>query len=114
MQMNNFQQAIEVLNEEGYSILQIQVNDSGEYMFFIAYRFQEAYFNSAQSVDFNTVEGINITNFLMQNASLSNNRANFLGILKKILVERIIIRLTFSKNIKWYKWDAANTGKKIF
>lgn len=114
MQMNNFQQAIEVLNEEGYSILQIQVNDSGEYMFFIAYRFQEAYFNSAQSVDFNTVEGINITNFLTQNASLSNNRANFLGILKKILVERIVIRLTFSKNIKWYKWDAANTGKKIF
>ncbi len=114
MQMNNFQQAIEVLNEEGYSILQIQVNDSGEYMFFIAYRFQEAYFNSAQSVDFNTVEGINITDFLSRNVSSANNRANFLAAFEKILVERIVIRLTFSKNIKWYKWDAANTGKKIF
>lgn len=114
MQMNNFQQAIEVLNEEGYSILQIQVNDSGEYMFFIAYRFQEAYFNSAQSVDFNTVEGINITNFLMQNASLSNNRTNFLGILNRILDSTAFTRLTFSKNIKWYKWDATDVSKKIF
>jgi len=43
MQMNNFQQAIEVLNEEGYSILQIQVNTE-EYLFFFCIPFPRKFF----------------------------------------------------------------------
>jgi len=113
MQLNDFQQAIEVLNDSGYSILQIQVNTQ-EYLFFLASRFQESFSSSASSVDFNVVEGINVTDFLYRNATSSNNKVNFLAALEKILVERIVIRLTFSKDVKWFKWDAANTGKKIF
>ena len=113
MQMNNFQQAIEVLNEEGYSILQIQVNTE-EYLFFFVFRFQESFFNTASSVDFNTVEGINVTDFLSRNVSSANNRANFLAAFEKFLAEKNVTRLTFSKNVIWYKWDAANVSKKIF
>ena len=60
MEINIYQKAIEQLVLEGYTILQIQ-QPSGEVLYFNVWKWQESYFNTAQSIDFNTVEGINIT-----------------------------------------------------
>ena len=69
MEINIFQKAIEQLVLEGYTILHI-IQPNGETLYFNVYKWQEGYFNTAQSVDFNTVEGVNITEFLIKMLSV--------------------------------------------
>ncbi len=104
---NLYQQAIESLIREGFEVLKI-VEDNGYELYFIVYKFQEAYFNSAQSVEFNTVEGINITAFLNKNLNISQNYSQFIGALNNELERLDIVRLQFNKKIEWYKWSTPN------
>lgn len=101
---NLYQQAIESLIREGFDVLKI-VESNGYEFYFIVYKFQEAYFNSAQSVEFNTVEGINITAFLNKNLNISQNHSQFIGALNNELERLDIVRLQFNKKIEWYKWS---------
>ena len=55
MKVNEYQKAIEQLTLEGYVILQIEASP-GHFLFFNVYKWQEGYFNTAQSIEFNTVE----------------------------------------------------------
>ncbi len=55
MEYNIFQKAIEQLVMEGNVILQVVMPD-GESLYFAVYKWQEGYFNTAQSIDFNTVD----------------------------------------------------------
>lgn len=52
MEYNIFQKAIEQLVMEGNTILQVVMPD-GESLYFAVYKWQEGYFNTAQSIDFN-------------------------------------------------------------
>lgn len=112
MELNIYQKAIEQLVLEGYSILQI-IQPSGETLYFNVYKWQESYFNTAQSIDFNTVEGINITEFLSKNAAMCNNRLEFLSHFEKEMTDGILVHCEFTKNSTWYKWSASNGTKKI-
>lgn len=103
--INLFQKAIEQLVLEGFSILQI-VEPTGQTLFFNVYKWQEGYYNSVQSIDFNTVEGVNITDFLSKNAALFTNRTNFTTLFNKVLTDGVVIRCQFSKDSIWYKWSA--------
>ena len=60
MEVNIYQKAIEQLVSEGYSILQI-VQPSGQTLYFNIYKWQESYFNTAQSIDFNTALVLNFS-----------------------------------------------------
>lgn len=112
MELNIYQKAIEQLVLEGYSILQI-IQPSGETLYFNVYKWQESYFNTAQSIDFNTIEGINITEFLSKNAVICNNRLEFLSHFEKEMTDGVLVHCEFTKNSTWYKWSAPNSTKKI-
>lgn len=104
--MNSYQGAIERLTLEGYTILQI-TQTGGETLYFNVFKWTEGYFNTAQSVDFNTVEGVNITEFFRKNAALVYDGVNFLSMFQKVMEQSNVIRCEFSKESIWYKWSAA-------
>lgn len=112
MEMNIFQKAIEQLVLEGYTILHI-IQPNGETLYFNVYKWQEGYFNTAQSVDFNTVEGINITEFLVKNAAMCNNTVEFLNHFNREMENGVLVRCEFSKSTTWYKWSAPYGTKNI-
>jgi hypothetical protein len=112
MEVNIYQKAIEQLVLEGYTILQM-IQPSGETLYFNVYRWQESYFNTAQSIDFNTVEGVNITEFLSKNAVMCSNRLEFLNHFEKEMNDGVLVRCEFTKNSIWYKWSAPNGTKNI-
>lgn len=110
MKVNEYQKAIEQLTLEGYVILQIEASP-GHFLFFNVYKWQEGYFNTAQSIDFNTVEGINITEFLEKNGSMYRNRTEFLNNFNRIMDESPMVHCEFSKNARWYKWSSGIGNK---
>lgn len=105
MEYNIFQKAIEQLVMEGNTILQVVMPD-GESLYFAVYKWQEGYFNTAQSIDFNTVEGVNITDFLYKNSAQYNNRTTFMSLFNKVMDEGVLIRCEFTKESTWYKWSS--------
>ena len=112
MELNIFQKAIEQLVLEGYTILQV-IQPTGDVLYFNVYKWQEGYFNTAQSIDFNTVEGVNITEFLMKNANMCTNRLEFLNHFDKEMENGILVRCEFSKSSLWYKWSAPDGTKNL-
>lgn len=110
MEINIYQKAIEVLVLQGFTIVQIFSN--GEYLFFVVYRWQEGYFNTAQSVEFNTLEGINITDFLKRNSALHSNIVEFIASFNKEIENSNLIRLEFQKDCVWFKYSSA-TGASL-
>lgn len=113
MRFNEYQKAIESIVNEGYEVLQISSAKSDEYLFFVIYKWQEGYFNTAQSIDFNTLEGVNITDFLNKNAAGYANHALFISSLNNSLSEGMLIRLQFTKDSEWYKWSSPEGTKMI-
>ena len=105
MEYNIFQKAIEQLVMEGNTILQV-VMPNGESLYFAVYKWQEGYFNTAQSIDFNTVEGVNITDFLYKNSAQYNNRTAFMSLFNEVMDEGVLIRCEFTKGSTWYKWSS--------
>ena len=105
MEYNIFQKAIEQLVMEGNVILQVVMPD-GESLYFAVYKWQEGYFNTAQSIDFNTVEGVNITDFLYKNSAQYNNRTAFMSLFNKVMDKGVLIRCEFTKGSTWYKWSS--------
>lgn len=113
MEVNIYQKAIEQLVLEGHTILQVATPNKDEFLFFNVYKWQEGYFNTAQSIDFNTVEGVNITEFLMKNAPQCANRAQFLAQFNRVMEEGVLVRCEFTKGATWFKWAAPNGTKKL-
>lgn len=113
MRLNEYQKAIEQLVLEGYTILQVSTKGSDEFLFFNVYKWQEGYFNTAQSIDFNTVEGVNITDFLNKNSASYSNRTNFLTLFQKEMENGILVRCEFKKDAIWFKWGVPNGTKKL-
>ena len=106
-----FQKAIESLILEGCTILQVILPD-GSCAFFSVWSFTESFFNSAQSVDFNTVEGINITEFLNKQASQYMNRSSFIAAYNKVVDDLPVVQCQFHKNAVWFKWQQVGDEKK--
>lgn len=105
MDYQAYQKAIEQLALEGNIILQIVMPD-GESIYFSVYKWQEGYFNTAQSIDFNTAEGVNITDFLKKNAANYRNRTEFMSLYNQVMEEGALIHLEFTKGSTWYKWSS--------
>lgn len=112
MDANIYQKAIEQLVLEGYTILQVAVPDQDKFLFFSVYKWQEGYFNTAQSIDFNTVEGVNITDFLEKNSAQSSSRTNFLTLFQKVMEDGVLVRCEFTKSATWFKWTSPLSAKK--
>ena len=103
MENYNLFKCIEQIVSEGWVILQVcGLNE--EYMFFVVNKFEESYFNSAESVDYNLLEGINITEFLYKNVNLYRNKIELMNNLQNYIDDNIVMRVEFSKNVKWCKY----------
>lgn len=107
-----YQSAIEKIVSEGWSVLQLRTSNESEFMYFVVYKWQEGYFNTAQSIDFNMVEGINITEFLKKNSAYHMNDSNFMSLFNKTLDEGLLIHLEFTKDSVWFKWSAIDSVRK--
>lgn len=102
---NTYQKTIESLIEEGHTILQI-FNQDGSCFYFSVLEFQESFTSPTNSVEFNAMRGVNITDFMRTQGSNTNNvqlAAKFLDYLN----QNKVVRLEFSKNFKWMKWGSA-------
>ena len=111
-ELNLFQNAIEQLVLEGYTILQV-IQPDGKVLYFNVYKWQEGYFNTAQSIDFNTVEGVNITEFLNKNAARCTSRTEVSTRFNCELENGMLIRCDFSKSSTGYTQSAPNGTKKL-
>lgn len=101
---NEFQQAVELLVDAGYTILQIDTG-RGDYLFWLVYKWADGFFNTAQSIEYNTVEGINITDFMYKNVSVARNGSQFLGAFDTHITKSYIVRMEFNRDVKWYKYS---------
>jgi len=107
MENNNnlYQKAIESLIAEGHTILQI-FNQDGSCFYFSVLDFQESFTSPTNSVEFNSLRGINITDFMRAqggNINVLNIKSKF----NEYIANAGVIRLEFSKNISWMKWGSA-------
>lgn len=107
-------EAIKVLINEGYIILQVldRSNDGGD-MFFAVFSWQESYFNTTASVDYNTVEGIDLTDFIETQSSQARNHSHFITLLNTYIDKADMVRVEFSKNIEWVKYAASGRSRKM-
>ena len=99
---NKYQKAIETLVNNGNVIVQI-INPDNSAFYFATYKFEESFTSGSQGVEFNLLEGINITDFMRVNAS-QINQTNLLAKFDEVLRNSPVIRCEFSKYIRWYKW----------
>ena len=102
MELNAHQKQIESLIDEGFTILQI-FNDNGTTFYFVVNKFEESFQSTSQSVDFCQVVGINVTDFL----SVTNNMPNkndFIARFNQFVNNSRVVRMKFSKNVKWFEW----------
>lgn len=91
------------LLKDGHVILQVE--DSKRVMYFEVFSWQPGYFNTAESIEFNTVEGIDITAFLSTNATMYHNYQQFAAAYSQFIEENPVIRCEFTRDAKWYKWQ---------
>lgn len=92
---------IMLLLQNGYTIVEVYSPERKYY--FVAMEFVEPYFNSAQSVDYGTIKGTEITEFLKKNDTLSQP-TNLIHNLNRYIDEKDVIELKFSKNMQWTRW----------
>ncbi len=102
--------AIKEINRQGFDVLQMFQPGSTEPIFFLVHKFQEAYFNTAASVEYNVLEGIEITGFMERNASFAHNAVDFINNLQRTVEDSPIQRVQFSKETVWYKWSFVTEG----
>lgn len=102
--------AIKEINRQGFDVLQMFQPGATEPIFFLVHRFQESFFNTAASVDYNVVEGVEITQFMERNASFAHNVVDFVNNLQRTVEESPVVRVSFSKETVWYKWSLVTEG----
>lgn len=103
---NQHQKAIETLIEEGHTILQI-INPDNSAFYFTVMEFKEAFKSPAMSVDFNSIKGINITDFLRINGA-QPDRSNLLARFREVMERGNVVRIDFSTHTPWFKWGSAS------
>lgn len=103
---NQYQKIIETLINEGHVILQV-FNQDGSCYYFSVMNFQESFMSSTNSVDFNSVQGINITDF-MRTQGGNPNSAAVVAKFNEYITNAPVVRCEFSKNYNWMKWGSAS------
>lgn len=104
--INQYQGVIEELVKNGHTILQVFYAD-GSCLFFDVLDFQEAFTSAAVNVEFNSVRGFNITNFMRTqggNPNVIAARSKF----SEYIMTAEPIRCEFSRDIRWMKWGSAS------
>ena len=102
---NLYQKTIETLVDNGHTILQI-FNQDGSCFYFSVLDFQESFTSPTNSVDFNSVRGINITDFMRTQGGNPNSIAAAAKF-EEYILNANVVRCEFSKDTRWMKWGSA-------
>ena len=102
---NLYQKTMETLVDNVHTILQI-FNQDGSCFYFSVLDFQESFTSTTNSVDFNSVRGINITDFMRTQGGNPNSIAAAAKF-EEYILNANVIRCEFSKDTRWMKWGSA-------
>lgn len=102
---NLYQKTIETLVDNGHTILQI-FNQDGSCFYFNVLDFKESFTSPTNSVDFNSVRGINITDF-MRTQGGNPNSISAAAKFEEYILNANVVRCEFSKDTRWMKWGSA-------
>lgn len=91
---------IQAFIEGGNNLLEIRVSDN-EVEWWLANSFDESVFNSTASVDFCSIQGINVTPFVESAVGIFHNNTEFNNKLVNYIEKNKAISQKFSKYIKW-------------
>lgn len=103
---NIYQRVIESLIEDGHTILQV-FNPDNSCFYFSVFDFKESFTSPTNSVEFNSVRGINITEFLRTqggNVNIVAMKSKF----QEYIMNANVVRCEFDKNTRWMKWGSAS------
>lgn len=104
IEQKNLLQAIQQLVNAGNTILQIKDLFEDD-LFFVVLNFNPSEFNTAASVDYHFLKGINITEFLDKNINLYNNPTLLIANLDKTIEDSKVMNLEISKGCRWCKYS---------
>lgn len=102
---NLYQKTIEALIAQGHNILQV-FNQDGSCFYFSILDFQESFISPTNSVEFNSVRGVNITDF-MRTQGANPNAIAAISKFNEYIQTANVVRCEFSKDFKWMKWGSA-------
>lgn len=100
----NLLRAIEQIIEAGNVVIQIKDLFEDD-MFFVSMMFTPSEFNTAASVDYHFLKGINITEFLDKSINLYSNPTALIAGLNKTIEESKVMTLEIGKSCRWCKYS---------
>lgn len=68
--------------------------------YYVTYKFEHAQ-SGSMPIDFNYVEGIDVTSFLVSSYNFINNETQFAQSLNQYIEKDIILSIKFSKEMDW-------------
>jgi len=104
IEQQNLLKAIQQLVNAGNTILQVKDLFEDD-LFFVVFNFEPSEFNTAASVDYHVLKGINITEFLDKNINLYSNPTVLVANFDKTVDECQIINMEISKGCRWCKYS---------
>lgn len=104
MEAHIIQNSIELLLLESFNVLQINVNQ--QYLYFIVHKWQPSFFASSETIDYNTIEGINITEFILKNASMYRSHTEFISHFREFIKNKPVLCCQFTKSSEWFYWKS--------
>ena len=102
--LNAFQCIIEVLLQDGYTIIQI-VSNPYNVFYYAVLEFEPPYQGGGQTIEYGYLKGINITDFLQKNSA--NDARHIAAKMQDIMLHSQVITMNFSNKVEWYKYSAA-------
>lgn len=105
MENNQFQKTIESLVDNGHVILQVFTGEE-DCLYFSVMDFQESFQSPTNSVEFNSVRGINVTDF-MRTQGGNPNAVAMIAKFNDFINHSNVVRCEFSRNFRWMKWGSA-------
>ena len=107
MDLNNKQKFIEQIISLGFNVVEIYPNNTtDESMLFVANTFEPSMKTPTDDIQFNSMVGINITDFVRNTSVVDPN--NFKSKFERFIHDesRIVVRINFARNIRWFKYSS--------
>lgn len=101
--INAYQNTIETIISQGYTVVEIHPFNTTESFYFISHKFIPSTTTPTEDIRFNQLTGINITNIVRNNSSVDKN--SFISQLQRYLTSENtpVVRIEFPNNIVWIK-----------
>jgi hypothetical protein len=103
--LNEFQKTIETIISEGFVIVQIITNENSV-LYFSAYEFTPSFRSSVDDVQYCSLIGINITDFMNNNANQVDSRL-VIERFRQVIQKNPVIRVEFFGS-RWFKWASSS------